>query len=109
MITAKNIGTIVASAVLAAGLTAASPASSNHTTCEPVARQFIKYVKKTNNVPPGYYSYGKWGEIAPDDYNDCVVTNFEKSPVATEYEIKVIERYPEWENGTVYRAIKKEN
>jgi len=104
-----HIGTLVGGLVMAAGLTMAIPASANHTTCNQVAKKFIDYVKRTNNVPPGLYSYGRKGEIAPDDYNNCVVANFEKNPDTAKYRIKVMKRVPEWENGTIYKSIKRGN
>jgi len=100
----KHIGTIVASAVLVAGLTVASQASAAHATCEQMGNHFLRDIELANergiNVVGHGDAYGEPRMVAPKDYIQCVLDTFDEGK--TDYRIEVKVHDPDHGDGTTY-------
>lgn len=100
----KDLGVVIA--VLAAGLAFGGHAKASHETCEEVAVSGINFLKENGKAAVGEKKgYGDPGAVSPDDYDKCLVENFEKG--APGYTIKVIKNDPSYAGGTTYKIAER--
>ena len=114
----KNLATIAASAALAMGIITAKPALAGHfeghRTCTELAEVFSNYVDSLTQVrrqdyqPHFFRMYGRRGEISPDSYDKCLISDVE-NPTKGEFSIEVIKIDPIGYFGTTYTLIRNLN
>jgi hypothetical protein len=90
--------------ILSASLILGNSVSANHFTCVELAEQGVKFVKSRGEKAEGEIAHGKPGMISPDEYDKCLIDNFENSMPG--YTIKVTKKDWRHFNGTTYFIMK---
>ncbi len=105
----KNIVTILAGVSLSTSLVAGNAIKENYPNCEELAKKGIKFleVNGENKAVGAKAGYDKPGIISSNEYDKCLIENFERG--APGYTIRVIKIDPPifWRNNLYYRQKRK--
>ncbi len=101
----KSIATIVSGVILSTSLIIGNSLNANHFSCIEIAEAGVKFLKSKSYSERIEIPYGRPGMVSPDEYDKCLIENFEKG--AQRYTIKVTKKDPRHFNGTSYLIVKK--
>ncbi|MEK6760410.1 MAG: hypothetical protein AABX93_00645 [Nanoarchaeota archaeon] len=102
-----NLLRIIFGTALISSLSFGNTAKADHQTCKEFTERAVKYVKEFGSemIDSPKTAYGEKGKISPDDYDKCIIENFEKAALG--YGIEVNKRDPENSGGTTYKIVRK--